>query len=79
MKYYRVKKEFDNKIVSNITTKRIITTLLKNELYTEKEMTKKGLIVYASCFEIVEISKQKTCFVFGSRREVFKPTKTRKN
>jgi len=70
MKYYRVNKNFDKKTVSNISTKRIITTLLANELYTENELIKKGLTPYIDYFDVINIPPKKTVFIFGSRKQV---------
>lgn len=69
MKYYKVKKTADQKTVCNITTKKVITTLFENELYTEKEIIKKGLTPYLDYFDIVEISKKDTFFCFGVRKQ----------
>lgn len=70
MKYYKVKKQFDQKKVCDIQNKRVITTLFANELYTEKEMFKRGLIVYSDYFDVVNIKPKQTFWMFGSRREV---------
>ena len=69
MKYYKVKPECSQKKVCDITNKRVVTTLFANELYTEKEFIKRGLITYSDYFDIVEISKQRTFFLFGARFE----------
>jgi len=69
MKYYKVNPECDQKRVCDITNKRTITTLIANELYTEKEVDKRGLIVYSDYFDIVEISTKKTGYIFGARFE----------
>ena len=69
MKYYKVKISADQKTVANINTKRVITTLLANELYTEKEMNKKGLIIYSDYFDVINLSKKQTFFCFGVRKQ----------
>lgn len=59
MKYYRIKKEHDNR-------RRLDgSILIGNELYTEKELNKYK-IPEAYC-NIVEISKKKVYFFFGAR------------
>lgn len=65
MIYYRVRKEFDQKRISEGTGK----ILVANELYTTAER-KKMLKVPKGAFERVRISKNKTFFFFGARFEV---------
>ena len=69
MKYYKVKPENDQRKVGDITRKRAITTLVANELYTEKEMDNKGLIIYPGYFDVVNVSSKRTYFFFGARFE----------
>ena len=69
MKYYKVKPENDNRFVCDINNKRIITTLVANELYTENEYNKKGLSIYVNYFDVVNISNKRTYFFFGARFE----------
>lgn len=61
MKYYRVKKEFDNRMKKNGDI------YISNELYTEKEAQKQNLNF--NFLELVEISKNKVYFSFGARFE----------
>lgn len=61
MKYYRVKKEFDNRRKNNSDI------YIANELYTEKEAQKQNLNF--NFLELVEISKRKVYFFFGARFE----------
>lgn len=61
MKYYKVKKECDNKRFNG-------GFYIGNELYTESEVIKKQL--NKEFMEIVNINKNKTCFVFGARFEI---------
>jgi len=69
MKYYKVKPSCNNKKVCDIANKRVITTLIANELYTEKEVNKRGLIVYSDYFDILNISSKRTFWMFGARFE----------
>lgn len=59
MKYYKIKKEYDNKkrIDGNI--------LVQDELYTEKE--KEHFHIPEEFCEVVEVSKRKIYWVFGAR------------
>lgn len=59
MKYFRVKKEYDNYGRSDGTI------LVRNELYTEKEMQKYK--IHANRVIPVEIKKNTTYFVCGAR------------
>lgn len=59
MKYYRVRKEFDNKRKGNNDI------YIGNELYTIQEAKKQKL--NTNYMEMVEISKNKTYFSFGAR------------
>ena len=67
MKYFEVKSDFAGITVANVKTRRIITTLIGGELYTENEMIKKGLAVYDSYFNKVNINQKRTYFCFGAR------------
>lgn len=66
MLYYRVKPEFDNHVYNNN-----FDFLVGNELYTEKELTRKKILfgrgVTFNMFEQVTIPKNKTFFFFGAR------------
>ena len=59
MRYYRVKKEFDQK---KVTRKRI---LIQNELLTEHEMEKYS--VPKECVDVALVNKRDTYFCFGAR------------
>lgn len=59
MKYYQIKKEYDNK-------KRIDGSIfVENELYTEKEKTKYN--IPENYYNVVEVSKRNIYFFFGAR------------
>ena len=58
MKYYRVKKEYHDKIVKGVY-------LVKNELFTEREKNLYRVMDY--CVEEVEVKKTETYFCFGAR------------
>ena len=64
MIYYKVKPEYDQ----TYKNPRIHNTdiLVKNELYTEAER-KKMPLVPEKCFDVVEIPRNKTRFMFGAR------------
>lgn len=59
MKYFRVKKQYDN---FSCVGRAI---LVKNELYTEKEM--KRFRVPSICVEECEVNPKETHFFFGAR------------
>ena len=59
MKYYKIKKEYDNK------TRKDNNILIQNELYTEREKEKYN-IPDKYC-DIVNVSKNTTYFFFGAR------------
>lgn len=61
MKYYKVKKEYDGYFHHKIIAYKA------NELFTETEMNKYKL--NKSFCDVVELSKNKTYFLFGSRIE----------
>ena len=61
MTYYRVKKEYDNKVKSI----KGYDIYIANELYTEKEAEKQK--INKNYCELVEIPKNKTSFFFGAR------------
>lgn len=72
MVYYKVKPEYDNKILYyNGKYKGI---LIGDELYTEKELSKqKILFCHGICYEMferVEIPKSKVYWFFGARLQV---------
>lgn len=68
MKYYRVKPQYDNKVRyrwNNHGQGVPDSILIANELYTPKEFER-----LANCptwFDVVEISKSKIYFCFGTR------------
>ena len=64
MKYYRVKKKYDNfpknpKVLDG-------NIFVANELYTEREF-KKLPFVYSCIFEEIEIPRNRTYWFFGAR------------
>lgn len=65
MQYYRAKKSYDNNSI----------LIVNNELITIKEIIKKHSINYyknlkiSTFFELVEINKNKTWFIFWIRKE----------
>lgn len=59
MKYYKIKKEHDNK------KRKDGSILIENELYTEKELKKYNIPV--DYCDIVEVSKRQVYFFFGAR------------
>ena len=64
MKYYRIRKEYDNfpknpKVHDG-------NIYIGGELYTESEFNKLPFI-YAAAYEIVDIPKNKTYWMFGAR------------
>lgn len=61
MKYYKVKKEYDN------TRKNNKDIYIANELYTQKEVDRERL--NTSYMDTVEINKNRTYFLFGARFE----------
>ena len=66
MKYYRIRKEYDQfpknpKVHDG-------NIYIANELYTTAEFNKLPYI-YAGAYEIVEIPKNKTYWLFGTRLE----------
>lgn len=60
MLFYKTKKEYDNFYFNN-------SFLIENELLTDKERIKKNLPFLF--FDIVDVSKKKTYFIFGIRKE----------
>ena len=60
MIFYRTKKEYDNYYING-------SFLIENELLTDKERIKKNLPFFP--FDIVNISKKKTYFIFGVRKQ----------
>lgn len=74
MKYYRVKKEFDNyPMFKNTATIQAYDGIyIGNELFTEKELEKhmknhKLPARVTTMFDVVEISKKRTYWFFGAR------------
>lgn len=79
MKYYRIRKEFDNVRKACFRNNRLHNdgVYIGNELYTEKEWKKhkeKYLLpaLTEKMCELVEISKNNTYWFFGARFEVGK-------
>ena len=69
MTYYRVKPEYDNfRLIKN---HKYCGILVGNELYTQKELVKSGILycyrVQPDFFEKVEISRKKIYWFFGAR------------
>ncbi len=64
MRYYRVRKEYDN-FPQNPKIKDG-NILIANELYTEKEFNRLPY-VYAGAFEMIDIPKNQTYWMFGAR------------
>lgn len=62
MKFYRAKKNYNNKF----------DEIIKNELITEKELEKYYRDFSKDLFEIVEVKKNNTYKFFGSRFEIKK-------
>lgn len=70
MKYYKVKKEYDNLQRYNGKTVNFDGVWVANELYTKKELKKLangGLYINLKYFDVVEINKNKTYWFFGAR------------
>lgn len=70
MKFYKVKKEYDQKpLYKFYKTKNHVpySFLIANELYTDAELKKFN--VDPICFDVVEIPKNKTYWSFGARFE----------
>jgi hypothetical protein len=69
MKYHKVKPDCDQLPIYNNGMYKGV--LIANELYTENEINKKfsNLVSYKMCFDVVEIPKNKTIFIFGCRKE----------
>ena len=59
MKYFRVKKEYDNTWCNGCRF------LVKNELYTEKEVKRFGIL--PNRLDEVDVKKNQTYFMFGAR------------
>lgn len=64
MRYYRVRKEYDN--FPQNPKIRDGNILIANELYTEKEFNKLPYI-YTGAFEMIDIPKNQTYWMFGAR------------
>ena len=72
MKYYKVKKECDNKCRTNWKKRAYAGIWVGNELYTEKELEKlyySGVWVPCEVFDVVEIPKSRVFWMFGARFE----------
>ena len=66
MKFYRVRKEYDN--FPKDPKKRDGNILIGGELFTEKEFNQLPY-KYTKAFEIVDIPKHRTYWLFGARFE----------
>ena len=66
MKFYRVRKEYDN--FPKDPKKRDGNILVGGQLFTEKEFNKLPFI-YAGAFERVDVPKNQTYWFFGARFE----------
>ena len=66
MKYYKAKKEADQKIINNP-----YGFIIAGELFTRNEIKKTGLskTEIKKYFDIIHTNKNNTYFFFGSRRE----------
>lgn len=75
MQYYRVKKQYDNKILLSQKGKCLVNSgkfLVAEELYTLKEWEKITKKYFFCCnpadyVEVVEVSKNKIYWFFGAR------------
>lgn len=67
MKYYRIRKEYDN--FPKNPHIRDGNIYIGGELYTESEFNKLPY-VYAGCYEIIDLPKSKTFTSFGTRFEI---------
>lgn len=69
MKYYKVKKEYDDKYYYEQKNgyKKLKGVLVANELYTPAE--RKQITLPDECFDIVEVSRKHIYFFFGCRYE----------
>lgn len=63
MKFYKVAKDNVHDYFTGYTT-------VKNELLTEKERNSKFRYLTDDVFQVVEVSKKKTFWMFGARFEV---------
>lgn len=71
MKYYRVIKEKHDYFTGNTT--------IYGELLTEKERNTKFRYLFDDCFQIVNVNKNNTVFIFGARYEIGTTEDRRKN
>ena len=74
MVYYKVKPDYDNKVLSRIKNSSgrrfYYGILVGNELFTRKEMNemyKKGVELQDNYFEKIEVNKTDTYIMFGAR------------
>lgn len=69
MLYYKVKKDCDQLPISK--NGKWNGFLIANELYTQTEVDQKitDWNTYKLCFDVVELSKNNTVFIFGARFE----------
>ena len=79
MKYYKVKKEYDQRTIYKYKGNYRIpfTFLVADELYTEKELEKIGIRKDSRMFDAVEVSRKKIYWFFGCRfqtEETTQPT-----
>lgn len=63
MKFYKVVVDDKHDYFTGYTT-------VKNELLTEKERNKKFRYLSDDVFQVVEVSKKKTFWMFGARFEI---------
>ena len=75
MTYCRVKPQFDGKAFYRVNGRHLehAGNLVQNELFTEREMIKKNILLMYNItgdeFEYVDIPKNRVYWVFGSRFE----------
>lgn len=74
MQYFKVPSQMDGKRVfrqledgSFERTFTPVRELVRDELYTERELCKLGLGYLKNKLECIEISRQKVCWFFGAR------------
>lgn len=67
MKFYKVIKDNVHDYFTGYTT-------VKNELVTEKERNKKFRYLNDDIFQVVDVSKKETFWLFGARFEIKKET-----
>ena len=72
MKYYRIRKEHGGKPAYAIRNGElhVVGQYIANELFTEKELKRLGIIGYEKYVDIVYLPKYKTFMSFGARFEI---------